>query len=80
MLAKAQSHYHDVRSGDHYRSLQTFTTGVHHALLRLPLTAGPTYSAKVFPDLVPRLHHEDLGHALCLSPHQARLTTYSIPN
>jgi hypothetical protein len=81
MPAKAQSHCHGVRPGDHYMSLQSFTIGVCHALLRFPLTSGPACSAKVSPYLGPLLHHVDPGHIIHLSSrNRARLTTYSIPN
>jgi hypothetical protein len=33
MPAKAQSHFHGVRPGDHYMTLQRFIAGVCHALL-----------------------------------------------
>jgi hypothetical protein len=81
MPAKAQSHYHGVRAGDHYMSLQRFTIGVCHVLLQFLLTSVPACSAKVSLDLGPLLHHVDPCHVLCLSPrNRARLTTYNIPN
>jgi hypothetical protein len=40
-------------------SLQRFTTGVHHALLRFPLTSTLACSAKVSPILGPLLHLVD---------------------
>jgi hypothetical protein len=40
-------------------SLQRFTTGVYHALIRFPLTSGPACSAKVSSDLEPLLHLVD---------------------
>jgi hypothetical protein len=81
MPAKHNNTSFGVRLGDHYMPLQSFTTGVCHALLQFLLTAGPACSAKVSPDLGPLLHHVDPGHVLCLSPcNQARHTSYSIPN
>jgi hypothetical protein len=49
-------------------SLQRFTIGVRHALLRFPLTSGPACSAKDSPDLGPLLHLMD-QIMFCVFPH-----------
>jgi hypothetical protein len=72
-------------------SLQRPTTGVCHALLRIPTQSGPTCSAEVSGTMSPLLHHvvqavhkeghKDRSHRQEPSLlNRARHPTYSKPN